>query len=392
MDEQLATNNKQGERVPETKENSIFRGLWGKLSKVQRQLLLFVAIPTLVSLIYLGLWHSPMFESQTKFAVRSTEESLPNLGIATQLLNAGNPNSNDARIINEFLGTPDLFAQLDAELHLVEHYGDKKKDFLSRLTSNPTNIEKKEYWEKVITRELDPDSGIVTFSVKAYSPEMAKAIGDAVLKKSEALVNSMNERANKDALSLAEKEVQVAQEKLAKTQEALKKFRESHKDIDLKTTAGGLQTLVLELEAERTKMSAQLSELQSYMKPDAPAVLTLEKKIEALNKQLNLERGRLTDLTDSTSLNKSVSEFESLTLDHEFAQKQLVSALAALETARVQFLSKARYVVTIAKPELPDESTYPKVLLFTLTIALCLLFIYGLCSLVVASIREHIGF
>lgn len=391
MDEQLATNKQEG-RVPETKENSIFRSLWGKLSKVQRQLLLFVAIPTLVSFFYLGLWHSPMFESQTKFAVRSTEESLPNLSIATQLLNAGSPNSNDARIINEFLGTPDLFTQLDAELHLVEHYGDKKKDFLSRLESDPTNIEKKEYWEKVIARELDPDSGIVTFTVKAYSPEMAKAIGDAVLKKSEDLVNSMNERANKDALSLAEKEVQVAQEKLVKTQEALKKFRESHQDIDLKTTAGGLQTLVLELEAEKTKISAQLSELQSYMKPDAPAVLTLEKKIEALNKQLNLERGRLTDLKDSTSLNKSVSEFESLTLDHEFAQKQLVSALAALETARVQFLSKARYVVTIAKPELPDESTYPKVLLFTLTIALCLLFIYGLCSLIVASIREHIGF
>jgi capsular polysaccharide transport system permease protein len=202
----------------------------------------------------------------------------------------------------------------------------------------------------------------------------------------------MNERSREDTLRLAENEVLVAQNRLADTQRALKNFRDTHRDIDLKSTITGLQGVVMGLEEERAKTSAQLAETASYMNADAPVRRALEARLAALDKQIASQRARLSDSKSDGNLNAQVSEYERLTLDHSFAQKQMTSALGALENARISLLSKTRYLVAIESPTLPDESLYPRVLQFTAVFGLVLLLAYGLVTLVVASVREHMGF
>ena len=79
-------------------------------------------------------------------------------------------------------------------------------------------------------------------------------------------------------------------------------------------------------------------------------------------------------------------------MEAEFAQKQLVSAMGTLEAARIQQATQSSYVVAYQQPTLPDESLYPRPLLFTLYTFLSLLIALGLLSLIWASIREHAGF
>lgn len=351
-----------------------------------------VVVPTLLVFLYLLFWHSPMYETETKFAVRSASE-VPVAGdFASLLFNPLNSSLQDLRIVNEYVNSPSIYQRIDNALDLTGHFSSKEHDFYSRLSSTPTLREKQEYWESVSTTSLDPDSGILTFQVRAYSPEVAKKISDLVLQYSEDLVNQMNERAREDTLNLAQKEVDLAQEKVAKTQAALEKFRGLHEDIDLKSTASGLQSLVLQLESERAAVEAQIKELESYMNKDAPAIESLRKKAQAISQQLQNEKKRLSTLDSDKSLNTQVAEFENLTLEHEFAQKQLLTAMAALESARVQVLSKSRYIVTVTKGQIPDESTYPRVLIFTLILGLMLTLVYAIGSLIVASIKEHVGY
>lgn len=92
------------------------------------------------------------------------------------------------------------------------------------------------------------------------------------------------------------------------------------------------------------------------------------------------------------NLNAVVGEYEDLTIEAEFAQKQLVTAMSALESARVHEVAKSRYVVAFQQPTLPDESLYPRSFPFH---GLCLCrrpLLLGLGSLITASIREHAGF
>ena len=261
------------------------------------------------------------------------------------------------------------------------------------MAKNPTAWDKEAFWTKVSQPKLDVDSGIVTFTVRAYDPQMAQNIAQATLKASEALVNEMNERSRNDSIKLASSEVKLAQQRVTKAQKALEVFRDEHRELDPKATASGLQTLVFELEGERSKVKAQLEEARSYMQANAPMVRSLEKRLAAVEAQLKAEKARIAGTQEtSLALNAWVSQYENLMIESEFAQKQLVSAMTALEQARAMALAKTQYIVPIQHPTLPDESRYPRTWVFTLCAFFGFFFLYGMVRLIIASIREHAGF
>ncbi len=367
------------------------RALWSGLAAWQKRMALLVGVPTVLVFLYLALFASPMYVSEAKFAVRSATEQAAGLDFASQIFKSASSTTQDAAVVTEYIESPDAFERLDKELAVKAHYSDRRWDVISRLTQNPTLYDKTTFWNFVASPVLDPDSGIVTFTVRAYTPEMAQKITSHVLKQSEALVNAMNERAREDAMKLAGEEVKRAQARLMKSQKALETFRDEHAEIDPKATASGLLTLVMDLEGQRATLKAQISEMAAYMRPDAPALKTLKTRLAAVEKQLSGEKQRLAGI-GAGAMNNWVSAYEALTIENEFAQKQLVSAMTAMETARVSLLSQSKYVVTIESPTLPDESRYPRTFEFTFCVLLGLLLLFGLGSLIVASIREHAGF
>ena len=173
----------------------------------------------------------------------------------------------------------------------------------------------------------------------------------------------------------------------------MREFRDAHNLIDPKVTAEGLQGLVTGLEAEATTLRTQISEAQSYMKADAPLIKSLTQRLAAVEKQLDEEKLRVAGQNSTQgNLNSLVAAYEDLTIEAEFAQKQLVSAMTSLEQARIQQMAQSRYVVAYQQPTLPDESLYPRPFLFTLYVFAGLLLLMGIVSLVWASIREHAGF
>ena len=376
----------------QTTEHPI-KAWWMQRSKFEKEFCSFVALPTLLTFGYFGLWASPMYISETQFAVKDVVEQGAGLDIASQIFKTSSSSVQNARIVETYLKSPDLFETLNKELKIVDHYSAKSHDIISRLSIDPSAWDKEVFWAKVSQPKIDVDSGVVTFTVRAYDPQMAQDITKATLKASEALVNEINERSRKDAIKLASNEVKIAQERVSQAQKALEVFRDEHRELDPKATASGLQSLVFELEGERAKVKAQLAESRSYMQSNAPTVRGLEKRLAALETQLKAEKARIAGATqEASTLNAWVSQFESLTIESEFAQKQLVSAMTALEQARAMALTKTQYIVPIQQPTLPDESRYPRTWIFTLCAFFGFFFLYGMVRLIVASIREHAGF
>lgn len=366
---------------------------WSRRSTFEKEVGLFVLLPTLLTFGYCAFVASPMYVSETKFAVRNAVEQPMGIDIASQLFKTASTSVQDARIVDAYLRSPDVFSKLDGELQLTQHYSDTSRDWVSRLASSPTLWDKEAFWQRVAQPKIDVDSGIVTFTVRAYTPDMAQNIAAGILRQGEALINEMNERSRNDAIRLAESEVKVAQERIVKAQKALETFRDEHKELDPKATATGLQTLVFELEGERSKVKAELAEARSYMKPTAPQVKALEKRLAAVESQLNAEKARIAgNPAGGNAINSWVSQYENLMIESEFAQKQLTTAMSAYEQARSMALAKSRYLVAIQQPTLPDESRYPRTWVFTLCAFFGFFLIYGLVRLIVASIREHAGF
>lgn len=364
-----------------------------RLSPGMKLVLLALIVPTFLSLIYFGLWASPMYIAEARFAVRGADNGIIDTGgLASMLLPAGSAIGTDVNIVTEYIQSPDIMEAVDKELHIFDHFASHDYDIISRLEGDATRDERLSYWQWAVKPSLDPETGIVALSVKAYEPDVAKKLAEAVLAKSEALVNAMSRRAQDDAITLAMREVKTAEERVSKAQEAMRSFRDRSGMLDPTSTAGGLQGIVSQLESEVVKVKAEIAEASTYMSKDAPALVGLRARLAAVEKQLAAEKLRLAGESKPGSMTSIAGEYEDLQIESEFARQQLVSAMTSLEAARVKAEAQSRYVVAFQVPVLPDESLYPRPFLFTLFVFMGALVIVGICSLIIAAVREHAGF
>lgn len=392
----------EDQKQTQSKEDhkDIFKDLFVKLKSVWQNLnvgvkryLALVLIPSLICLGYFGLWASPMYISEVKFAVKSAEGGTSGFNLMTTLFRVPTASLQDAMVVEEFLRSNDAFYAADKQLNLIEHYTDQSYDLISRLSFAPTIDDIASFWNNVTKINVNQDSNVITFEVRAYSPEMAKNINEEILHISEDLVNSMNERAKEDMLQLADLEVAEARDRLTVAQDALRDFRNKNQDLDLKATAEGMQSLVIELESQAALLRTQIAEQSRYTDQDAPALKALRDRLVGVEEQIERERSRLTEVSaQGTSLNTLASQYENLVTEAEFARQRLLFAMNSLESAKADILAKNLYIVTVAKPSLPDESLYPKPFLFTFYIFVALSMAYGVISLIVAAIKEHMGY
>lgn len=363
------------------------------LSPAMKALLLAVLLPAFLSLLYFGLWASPMYIAEARFAVRGAEAGGAAGGLAALLLPSGASVGADAHIVAEYIQSPDIMEAIDGEMRIFSHFSSREYDIISRLAADATRDERLSYWQWAVKPSFDPETGIIALSVKAYDPTTAQKLAESVLAKSEALVNAMSRRAQDDAIALAMTEVKTAEKRVSAAQEALREFRNRSGMLDPASTAGGLQGIVSQLESEAVKIRAEIAEASTYMSKDAPALVGLRARLEAVEKQLASEKLRLAgEAARTDSLTSFAGEYEALQTENEFARQQLVSAMTSLETARVKAEAKSRYVVAFQIPALPDESLYPRPFLFAAYVLVGALVLAGLCSLIIAAVREHAGF
>nr|WP_320011014.1 hypothetical protein [uncultured Desulfobulbus sp.] len=360
------------------------------MRKAQIKWLLCVALPMLFVLIYFGFWASDMYISETRFSLRSQEG-----GGSTELLSflgqSTGGTGTDAHVIEEYIESSELLALLDQQLSLKDHYQNPKADFFSRLQQKPSQEEFTLYFQRQVSIHFDQTSGILKLQVRAFTPQVAQNICQAILTKSEDLVNRLRERAIEDSLSLSRSEIKRAEIRLANIRNKLHQFRQNHNLLDPTAEAGKVEGLVAELEGAAVKIRAELAETKSYMRNDSPKIIGLKAKLQALEEQIVKEKLRLSGQGKGT-VNSLAAEYEQLTIEHEFAQKELVVAMQVMEAARVRTESKSRYLVAFIQPTLPDEPLWPR-RGYAIGVSFAgILLIFGMGSLMVAAIKEHAGF
>jgi capsular polysaccharide transport system permease protein len=357
---------------------------------LRKKFLLFVVLPTLLVAFYYSFWASDMFVSEARFSLRGPEG-----GGSTDLLaifgQGSGSTTADAYVVQDYIRSMGLLNTLDENLELRQHYQSYDADIITRLTANSSAEEFHEYFRKIVQVMFDPASGIFTLKIRAYTPEMARDLGQAILEQSEQLVNRLRDRALHDALALAHTELTIAEEHVSGAREALKQFRQRSDLLNPEAAAGALLAMLANLEGEAVKARTEMAEAHSYLREDSAQIVALKARIAALEGQIVAEKNRLTG-ADQRVLNDVMADYERLTVDREFAEKRYVSALTSLEAARIRAEGKSRYLVAFSPPTLPEKSVWPRRLPFTMLAFAGATLLFGIVSLVIAAIREHAGF
>lgn len=362
-----------------------------KGSSAWRYFGLLVIAPTLISAIYYILIAAPVYESVAEVALRDMQGQGGG-GILDSFISRtfGAAGSQDTRIVQHYMMSREMVAKLEAAVGLRKILGSPKGDFLARLGSSATDEELYARFQNVAEVEYTVDSGILTLRVRAFTPEDAQAVAQAVIVEADGLVGRMSSRARADALGNAEAELQRAEEKLLDISSQVATFREIERDISPVDTAKALGGVVGRIEEELVSTRVKLAEMQSYMQPNSPLVGTLRSRMTSLERQLERARSRVAKPSDSDrSMVDKVSMFEQLKLQSDLARRAYEVALAARESARQEANRRTTYLVAFVSPNRPDEASYPKRLQSIAGVLAVLTISFGLVSLLVASIKEH---
>lgn len=362
-----------------------------RTSKLIRLVSLFVALPTLLSGVYYGGLASDQFESYAQFTVQSSD-SRPALGVEGLLVGLATGSSgaaHDSLAVRDYVLSRDMLSRLDREHGFIAHFKDSQRDVLSRLRVTASFEESFDYFGHKVYADFDQVSGSITLRVRAFSADKAREFAQSVLSYGEEMVNKLSERERRDRTAYAEGDLRRAEARLVDARKAVVALQQKHGDISPLETATAAMEIRTQLEGELAKARAELMQLKSFMKEDAPQVLAANEKVKSLSAQVAGESRRLVDPKQSKGLNASLADFEAAMVEKEFAQKSYESALANLELARADAARQHRYLAVIAEPSKPDESTYPHRLRSVITAFFLSFLLLGVGSLLTAAVREH---
>jgi capsular polysaccharide transport system permease protein len=349
-----------------------------------------VGLPTLLAGVYFFGIASDLYASEVKFLVRGPAKA-PSSAFSAMLSSAaGAAVSEDTHAVHQYLLSRDAVRRLEREDDLRALLSRPEGDLISRFPGIMFWRDDFEAllsaYKRFVSVEIDSTSGVSTLEVKAYRPDDARRIAQALVDFSEQLVNTLNERARHDTLAVFQREVDSTEKRIAEIQEQLTAYRVKQKMLDPKSASAGPVELVAQMNAQLANSKAQLAEVLRNS-PNSPQIPLIRTRIASLEKLIGEEHSKITG--DSNSVATALAEYERLDVQRLLAEKQLSSAFASLEAARLEAQRQQLYLEVIAQPNLADYPLYPRrIVSFATILASCLL-AYGIAWLLIASVREH---
>lgn len=350
-----------------------------------------VLVPTSLALIYYGLIASDVFISESRFVVRSPQRQQSSSVLGAIFSGAGFTRSqDDAFSVHDFIVSRDALSELDKKLQVRKAYTNSNVDFLSRfpgMLGDDSFESLHKYYGKQVSVVHDSTSNISTLRVSAFNAQQSHAINELLLVMGERLINETNDRGRQDLVKYAQAEVAVAEGKTKAASLALAGYRNQRSVFDPDRQSAIQLQQVSKLQDELISTKMQLAQVRA-LTPDNPQVPVLQKRSEALQREMDAEMAKVAG-GGSNSLTSKAAEFERLTLERAFADRQLASAMGSLESARNEARRQALYLERIVQPSVPDKAVEPRRLRAVFTVLMMGLIAWGILNILLAGVREH---
>lgn len=370
----------------------MIKALWTRVSHLNKLFIWVVLVPTGLSVVYFGLFASPVYISESDFVVYSPSHQVANSsGLGSLLSSLGGSNSTSAAdTIHAYTSSWDALMALQHAVNIRQMYSNEHIDIFNRFGGifypYQSLVKLLRYYQSMVTDTINSSSGITKLTVKAYTPQDAKKINTFLLQKSQDIVNQLNATARERAVSYAKHDVGVAEQKLRSATLALAAYR-NHQAVFSPPAQSALQLgMVSKLQDQLITQKTQLDAILAHA-PDNPQISVLKSSITALQGEIAAENAKVTG--SKASFASKDTEYERLTVNQLLAQKLLEAAVTSLEQARLTAQKQELYLETISSPNLPDAPQEPRRIEDILATLLVSLLVWGVLSILVAGVKEH---
>lgn len=365
-------------------------GIGGLLSSF----VLMVLVPTIAAGLYYGVVASDVYVSEAKFAVRGSGEKLPSSSSAALAMfsSLSSMNSNqEAYVLANYIQSTPLIEKMEKQVGVRDIFARAEVDYLSRLSADVPAERLRRYWEKMVAASIDNLSGVLNLEVRAFRPQDALAIAQAILVESEKLVNDISRRKRTDTVAFAREEVARAEKRLKDARVAIEEFRNASGTLDPVKSAEATSRLLIALRTQKMEFENEIATARRTLSESSPSVQILSSRLKATSDQIATIESQLTSKGEGgdNPASRKLARYEGLELEREFAEKVYILTLAALERSRIEADRQQLYLVTFVPPGLAERSLLPNRPAATAVVFACAIAIWSVLSLLVAAVRDH---
>jgi capsular polysaccharide transport system permease protein len=347
-----------------------------------------VILPTLAATVYFGLVASDIYESESRFVVRSAEQPESVSGIAAMFKNLGSSGSGDVFLVRDYLLSRRMARDLDQRLGLRKNY--RIGDVLTRFPA-PWGKHHAEafylYYLKNIQILVDPDSSVAVLTVSGFDPQLVQRINTDMMAAATEWIGRLNTEIRTDTLTQAQTELSRAEADRAKAEARLAAYRRANAIIDPEKQAAAEVETEQQMLGRLVAAKAQLAQVQT-ISPQSPQLPGLRSQIASLENALEQLRAKLASKADGSRAQMSEA-FHQLTLERDIAARVVAAAHEASIRAKLEVERRHLYLEVVSEPTRPEGALAPRRARSILAIFLLGIALWGVASLIWSSVREH---
>nr|WP_236845217.1 capsule biosynthesis protein [Campylobacter sp. P0222] len=344
----------------------------------------------IVVIFYYTFIAADRYVSNVSLSVKSTDGGSPiSLSGIESLVGVASSSTEDIKLLQEYIKSFDMLQKLDEKINLRSLYEKQKLDLFFRIYSSTSKESYLKYYRDRIHILFDDTTGLLNVAVEGFSPEDARNISAAILEECERFINEISHNIAREQLRFAQGELESAKQKYKDAKNELLAFQNEYGVFDPQSLAKTKAGFITEIELQISKKETELNTMRSYLNDNAPEIAALKAELRAHREQLEKERRKVASNASQDKLNDVVAQFEALYLNLSFAEDVYKTAITAVETTRIEIGRKAKQVVVIQSPYVPDSAAYPNKMYNIITIFVILTLIFGVVRLVRAIIDEH---
>ena len=344
----------------------------------------------IVVIFYYTFIAADRYVSNVSLGVKSTDGSSPiSLSGIESLVGVASSSTEDIKLLREYIKSFDMLQKLDEKINLRSLYEKQKIDLFFRIYSSTSKESYLKYYRDRIHILFDDATGLLNVAVESFSPEDARIISAAILEESERFINEISHNIAREQLRFAQGELESAKQKYKDAKNELLAFQNEYGVFDPQSLAKTKAGFITEIELQISKKETELNTMRSYLNDNAPEIVALKAELRAHKEQLKKKKSKVASNASQDKLNDVVAQFEALYLNLSFAEDVYKTAITAVETTRIEIGRKAKQVVVIQSPYVPDSAAYPNKMYNIITIFVILTLIFGVVRLVRAIIDEH---
>jgi capsular polysaccharide transport system permease protein len=368
--------------------------LFGLFFTKKNSLITFVIIPSIAAAAYYFFIASSQYVAETRMIVRT-------IGVSEQFdtsekregrsMIGGDSLTQDSYIVANYLKSPEIVRKLDAQIGLHSYFSKSETDWLSRISADARFEDLYRYWTKHVDTYVDGPSGIIIFTVRAFSPEDSVAISKAALSSATEMVDKLSEKAKRDLVTRVEGDVTGSLGDYRLALDNLREYQNKTGILDPLSSAKMLSAVISKLTEQKLQLLVNLKSLEAAKADDTPRGRELRRSIQAIDDQITIRQNSMAGQTaaDGTQLSTSLTEFSNLETHRIVTQAIYEANVRNLDTAKSTALQRTTFLSIFSNAHIPEESEYPDRFSDWIILTVGLLTLWMTATLIWMSIEDH---